>query len=189
MNGRGVMIFIGGGVVGGFIGYFFAKYKAQQEIDDIVAGYEAKKEKKEKPEIGKTLSGAEQRAYGKEINKDGYSFEERTPEDEELQRESEELFPEELPDRPYVITYNQFSLEHPDYSKVALEYYRENCVLVNEEGEELDLDHIIGEDALNHIGEEEEDMVFVRNDRFGTDYEVQAYDAEWTGPSYEGGDD
>ena len=39
------------------------------------------------------------------------------------------------------------------------------------------------------LGEEEDDMVFVRNDRFGTDYEVQAYDAEWTGPSYEGGDD
>ena len=191
MNSKNVLIFLGGGVVGGFIGYFFAKYKSQQEIDDILDAQvenKEKKEKKEKPEIGKTLSGAEQRAYSKRMDSLEYTDYERSKEDEEFQKENEELYPEEMPERPYVITYNQFSLEHPDYSKVPLSYYRENCVLVNDEDEILDLDHVIGEDALNHIGEEEEDMLFVRNDRFGTDYEVQAYDTAYYGPDYEGGD-
>lgn len=190
MNSRGVLIFLGGGVVGGFIGYFFAKYRAQQEIEDIIASYTEKEEKEEKKnkKNSEKLSGAEQRAYGKRVSEEGYSFEERSEEDEELQRESEELFPDEVPDKPYAISYNQFSLEHPDYSKIALSYYRENNVLVNDEEEILDISQVIGIDALNHIGEEEEDMVFVRNDRFGTDYEVQAYDVGYYGPDYEGGD-
>ena len=73
----------------------------------------------------------------------GETLEERSEEDEELQRESEELFPDEVPDKPYAISYNQFSLEHPDYSKIALSYYRENNVLVNDEEEILDISQVI----------------------------------------------
>lgn len=187
MNSKGVLIFLGGGIVGGFIGYFFAKYKAQQEIEDIVASYTEKEEKEEKKSKKDTkLSGAEQRAYGKRVAEEEY-IPDQSEEDEELQKESEELFPDEVPDKPYVISYNQFSLEKPEYSKIALSYYRKNNVLVDEE-DVLDINQVIGMDTLDHIGEEEQDMVFVRNDRFGTDYEVQAYDTGYYGPDYEGGD-
>lgn len=176
MNKKTVLTFIFGGVVGGCIGYFFAKYRSQQEIDDIVNYYEKKlggAGENEDPDKKKRLSEAEQRAYSDRVNSLGY-VDEPTEEEKELQKECEELFPEEKPETPYVITYNQFALEHcSDYNKEPLEYYEDNGVLINDAGECLDIGSTIGYDAVNHIGEEEEDMVFVRNDRFGTDYEVQ----------------
>lgn len=191
MSGKSAIIFIGGGLLGGFMGYYFAKYKSRQEIDDIVAGFEEERKSYEEKESSSELSDAEQRAYGKKLREEGYLDEDT--EDDVNSNEEKELCPEEYPDVPYVISYNQFSFEHTeDYDKVPLEYYDENGVLVNDSNEILDICQVIGEDALNHVGEEEENLVFVRNDKYGSDYEVQVihskYDIDNMGVN-PGGDD
>lgn len=81
---------------------------------------------------------------------------------------------------PYVLETDDISTaaekfvnENPYFDKVTLFYY-DDGVLSSEEGEDIieDIDAVIGEGSLERIGEFEEDVVYVRNERRGTDYEV-----------------
>ncbi|CAK7007701.1 MAG: hypothetical protein EUB_01566 [Eubacterium sp.] len=72
---------------------------------------------------------------------------------------------------PYVIPPEEFG-EFEEYEKNTLLYYQDH-VLAYEDGELVDaVDSMIGEGALDHFGEYEEDSVFVRNDRMKCDYEI-----------------
>lgn len=60
-----------------------------------------------------------------------------------------------------------------EYLKRDLTYYSEDDVLADDGDEEIDVDEIIGSDALNHFGEEDDpDIIHVRNHEEQTDYEV-----------------
>lgn len=80
---------------------------------------------------------------------------------------------EGISDRPYVIHPEDFVNDRPFFDKITLEYY-EDDVLCNAISEEIvtDIDRTIGRESLKHFGEYEEDVVYVRNDRTSTDYEV-----------------
>lgn len=98
-------------------------------------------------------------------------------EDEELEVEEvegETLYPrDDLAEKPYVITGDQFLNEQPFFDKITLEYY-DDGVLAEALSEEIvdDLDRMIGNESLDRFGEYEEDVVYVRNERFRADYEV-----------------
>ena len=80
---------------------------------------------------------------------------------------------EGISDHPYVIHPEDFVNDRPFFDKITLEYY-EDDVLCNAISEEIvtDIDRTIGRESLKHFGEYEEDVVYVRNDRTSTDYEV-----------------
>lgn len=80
---------------------------------------------------------------------------------------------EGLASKPYVISPGEFINEQPYYDKITLEYYQDD-VLCNAISEEVivDMDTTIGLDSLNHFGEYEDDVVYVRNEKLSTDYEV-----------------
>ena len=64
--------------------------------------------------------------------------------------------------------------EIEDYDKIDLTYYADGF-LVDDEGEVVaDLDGTVGWDAIDHIGEYEEDAVHVRNDDNECYYEILA---------------
>ena len=73
----------------------------------------------------------------------------------------------------YSISPEQFTNEEPYYDKITLEYYTDG-ILCEALSEEIitDIPSAIGKDALNKFGEYEEDVVYVRNDKRGIDYEV-----------------
>lgn len=78
---------------------------------------------------------------------------------------------ENMQNEPYVISPNEFG-ECKGYKTVSLTYYLDH-VLVDEDDEPIeDINYHIGDDALNHFGDYEEDSVFVRNDLLATDYEI-----------------
>lgn len=73
----------------------------------------------------------------------------------------------------YTITPEAFINEQPFYDKITLEYYDDD-ILAEALSEEIitDINAAIGKDALTKFGEYEEDVVYVRNDKRGIDYEV-----------------
>lgn len=80
---------------------------------------------------------------------------------------------EGLADMSYVISPDQFINECPFYDKTTLEYF-EDGILANALTEEPieDIDAAVGFKSLEHFGEYEDDVVYVRNERYSTDYEI-----------------
>ena len=94
--------------------------------------------------------------------------------DEMEEDEDDEGYPKEsVADRPYTISGEEFVNGNKFYDKTTLNYY-DDGILEDEITEEIieDIDAAIGMDSLTKFGEYEEDVVFVRNERLSTDYEV-----------------
>lgn len=78
---------------------------------------------------------------------------------------------------PYVITAQQFATDR-SLDKVTLTYY-ENAGITCEEEEVLDdVEATIGSDFINHFHDDEEGVVYVRNEKLGVDYEVILDDSD-----------
>lgn len=71
---------------------------------------------------------------------------------------------------PYVISPEEFN-DRTDFCAQPLDYYADG-VLADGWGVKLDIEETIGEESLNHFGEYDDDIVYVRNERTETDYEV-----------------
>lgn len=74
-------------------------------------------------------------------------------------------------DGPYVISAEDFNSSPPGYNAQPLDYFADG-VLADGWGVQLDIKETIGEEALDHFGEEQDDIVYVRNERNEIDYEV-----------------
>lgn len=74
---------------------------------------------------------------------------------------------------PYVISAEEFG-DQGDYDIEYLTYYADGT-LTNEVDEPImDVEDVVGSDALKHFGSDtsEPELVFVRNDKYHTDYEI-----------------
>lgn len=94
--------------------------------------------------------------------------------DDEDEDDGPDLYPREgVQDAPYVISQEEFINGNKYYDKTTLNYY-DDGILEDEITEEIidDIDAVIGRDSLTKFGEYEDDVVFVRNERLSTDYEV-----------------
>lgn len=195
MNNKvfGTIVFATGAVIGSVATWFAIKTKyeqiAQEEIDSVKEEYGRliKSRKKEIEAVRKVV----------EANRDSESKEEEDDEDdgdsnyeqtmidynniastykgssnEENDKEGDNKVEDEVPyiNGPYVITPDQFG-DEPSYSSQPLDYFADG-VLADGWGVKLDIEETIGEDALNHFGDYEDDVVYVRNERTEIDYEV-----------------
>lgn len=105
--------------------------------------------------------------------------EEESPEEEEDEEEisehESEVMQRIVTDMPYIITSDEFTNENLHYDKVTITYYSEDDVLADENEEIIsDTDYLIGDDSLTSFGEgcDDPDIVYVRNERISTDYEI-----------------
>ena len=78
--------------------------------------------------------------------------------------------PKDIPAEPYVICPEDFGAI-PEYKTECLSYFTDD-VLADGDLIEVDIDETVGREALSRFGEFVEDIVYVRNDREKTDYEV-----------------
>lgn len=105
--------------------------------------------------------------YAQIIEKMNYGefFEKKTPAKIEEQPEEKVI--------PFVISGDAFAgdLRH---EKVSLYYFEKDGVFMNVETDDVLPNgmELIGEENFEHLGEFEEDVLYVRNDEMGTDYEV-----------------
>ena len=78
-------------------------------------------------------------------------------------------------DAPYIITYDEYNAGEKDYEMSSLTYYEQDDTLTDEQDKPIrEIDKIIGEDHLIRFGHGSRDrnVVYIRNDRLGMDFEV-----------------
>ena len=119
--------------------------------------------------------------FRSEIKKHNYdSFYKDREKVEKVEEDKEEV--SESPEEggfvePYIITAQQFATDGI-LDKVPLTYYI-NADLVCEEEEAIDdPDSVIGTEFVDHFHDDEEGVVYVRNEKLGTDYEVILDDSD-----------
>lgn len=79
------------------------------------------------------------------------------------------------PAKPYIITHDEFFTNEPEHENVSLTYYELDDTLTNERDEPIrEVDEMIGDDHLVRFGHGSRDrnVVYIRNERLGTDFEV-----------------
>ena len=93
----------------------------------------------------------------------------KTDDENEINKEGDTGKEEEAPyiNGPYVISRDEFG--EPGFSAQSLDYFADG-VLADSWGVELDVDETIGDDAIDNFGDD--DIVYVRNERTGIEYEV-----------------
>lgn len=100
--------------------------------------------------------------------------------------EVEEYPKEEMPDKPYGISSEDFLVTRKEYDKTTLTFYMNDSVLCNEEGDIIqDPSYIIGDraDWMKEVGKYEDQIAYIRNEKIATDYEIicesKSYTEDW----------
>ena len=81
--------------------------------------------------------------------------------------------------RPYVICPEEFG-EMDEYETESLTYYADGVLTDDFDNEIEDVDDLVGEESLSTFGDYEDDSVFVRNDKYKTDYEILLDDRKFS---------
>lgn len=84
---------------------------------------------------------------------------------------------------PYLVSYEEFDNENPEYDKIHLVYFPSHGILMTDDEEIVDSPgRMIGDGVISFIDEaamhggfdmKTNPLIYVRNDRWGTDYEVE----------------
>lgn len=85
-------------------------------------------------------------------------------------------------DKPYVISEEEFLKNDSNYDQVALTYFEEDDVLVDEGDDLVPDSDIVGEDNLMRFGQGTKDKngLFVRNEELETDFEIKRSNGSYT---------
>ena len=161
------------------------KYKqiAQEEIDSVKEVFSKKEEPIDvtelRPKVKVELAQEEEKNHGM----DNYKKLVRDYRKESIKKKEEKEEDEEMDiDKPYVISPEEFDTLD-DWETISLTYYQDG-VVTDDAGEPMsdeEIESAIGFESLEHVGEYEEDSVFVRNDERRTDYEI-LMDADYYNP-------
>ena len=195
MNNKvfGAIIFTSGAIIGSLVTWKVIKTKyediAQEEIDSVKEEYTrlmvSMKKKLNDSVTYKDDNNEDDRSEKDTDNIDdsimtnyneivkGYCS---SDEEEKTQNEKEGEEKEEDNDgvsymaAPYVISPDDFG-SVPGYNVEPLDYFADG-ILADGWGIELDIAETIGEDAINHFGDYDDDVVYVRNEQTKLEYEV-----------------
>lgn len=159
-----IFAFVLGASIGSVVTWKFIKTKyeqlAQEEIDSVKAVFSKRKEhEEEKSDILDDNYNGETSDYENLVTSEGYNT------------ANKEKGVAEMNDKPYVITPDEFG-DTIGYDTESLTYYADGVLADDYDNPIENVDELVGVDSLNHFGEYEEDSVFVRNDRYATDYEI-----------------
>ena len=100
---------------------------------------------------------------------------EEDAEDEQKESEEPQTYNRELSEKkkPYSITPEEYLHDKREYDKITLEYYNDGFLVEEVSGDIVnDISTAIGYESLDKFGEYEEDVAYVRNEAFETDYMI-----------------
>ena len=180
-----LVIFVAGAAIGSAVTWKLVKTKYEQiakaEIESVKEVYSVKSEKAEakkndpEPEPEVVKSDAPQAKYSNEkpdireyaqlIKNEGYSVDYS----EKSKKSTEEPAKVDPEDRPYSIKPNEYG-EFTDYEEVELMYYADGYLADDMDCLVDDIDGTVGFDFADYIGEYEDDVAYIRNDKLKCDY-------------------
>ncbi len=160
-KGTAVLLFVIGAAIGAGVTWKLTKTKykaiADEEIASVKKVYETAKEVNSRNPIVYEQFVKDTKDYTNIINESGYSG--KKP-------KTDEDYP-----APYVISPDEFASDY-EFDTVDITYFADG-VLCDENNVPLeDIENTIGNDAVRHFGEYENDAVYVRNERLKCDYEI-----------------
>jgi len=152
MSKGNILFFLAGTVIGGILGWTYAKEKyaaiAEEEIRSVRETFRAREAERNKP-AAETPTGDEIAEYDKKLQEAGYTGYSTVSDVSSL--------------LPEVVSPDEFYDNEEEYTVVELLYFADG-VLADEVNEIVqNADEIVG-DAPDHFGEYEDDSVYVRND-------------------------
>ena len=179
------LIFVVGAALGGVLGWSLTKKKyselAQSEINSVKEKFTipkkdiVKKSREEKSEnvSKKALNKPSLMEYTKKIKDQAYT----NYATEEKPKENTGRYPWEKSEdeKPYVISPDEFADgvdEKEDFEQVTLIFYADG-ILATDDGDDVinNVKEVVG-DALDHIGDYEDDAIHVCNKKLKTFYEI-----------------
>lgn len=174
---NGIILFGLGAGVGTLVTSLVLKKKHEAELDEIVdmVGNAVEPRKSERTEERDFVAVEDERLIR---IKDRYKnitnrYAGKSTVDEEAAEEEATTHPSAKA-TIYVVSLEEFSEEMAHFDKQTLTYYEDDDVLTDEGDEQIsDVDSLVG-DALDRFGDGSEDpeVVYVRNVRLSTDFEV-----------------
>lgn len=200
---KSVLLFLAGIGVGSAGTYFAVKKYYENYMDEEIASvkeyYKENIMEIAEREFGETAVNPERDDNLEEPKKDEPDYQgiiqklnygDYSKKDDKIveSRSKETSIPEKK--EPYVIEPDDFTNDS-QYDKITLTYFSEDGVFMSIEEEVVPEGmQLVGEENLEHIGEIEEDVVYIRNEEQGADYEVileeRSYsDSEYAAGNYE----
>lgn len=195
MNNKvfGTILFTAGSIIGSLVTWKVVKTKyedlAQEEIDSVKEEYTrlmvSMRKKLNDSVTYKDDNNEDDRSEKDTDNIDdsimtnyneivkGYRSsddEENTQNEKEGEEKEEDNDGVSYMEAPYVISPDDFG-SVPGYNVEPLDYFADG-ILADGWGVELDIAETIGEDAINHFGDYDDDVVYVRNEQTKLEYEV-----------------
>lgn len=156
-------------------------YQGQQAAEKLVETGELAYDEQDEAQIRKIENARlHSLSVDKEVGPGGGRIESvEKPESRNVFRDDTFNLEEEMKYRteeaPYIITHDEFFAGEKDYDTIELTYYEQDDTLADEQDKPIrEIDKVIGEDHLVHFGRGSKDhnVVYIRNDRLGCDYEV-----------------
>lgn len=178
------LIFLGGAAIGSAVTWKLVKTKYEEMANDEIREMREYYSRKEEEYTGNILdedldetTEAETvkvsnkpsiSEYASKLSEEGYT-DYSASSTREVSDDAEDEDVEE--DKPYVISPDEFGM-FSDYDQISLTWYADHFLA--DDNDELvdDVEEKIGWDAIDRIGEYEDDAIHVRNDKFKADYEI-----------------
>lgn len=182
-----VLSFVAGAAIGSVVTWKFVKTKyeqiAQEEIESVKETFSRRREFEE---VGKAAADGiaeglrsekpDIMEYAARLHHLGYANESDEIEDDSEEDQDEEYYEKEeedsMRDKPYVISADEF--DENGYETETLTYFADGVLTDWYNDPVEDVEGTVGKDALDNFDEYADgDTVFVRNDNYECDYEIQ----------------
>lgn len=173
MNNKLISLFVfsAGVAVGSIVTWQYLRFRSKDDDKEslwMMGLADAEYADDEDEPSPKTEIVSELDNYKSQVNKHGYhdysKISAKEP-DADSKKKDEKAFPR-------VIEPDVFDDDFDGYTKISLTYFQDH-VLADYDGHIIeDIEGTIGFESLNHIGEYEEDILYVRNNRLHSDFEI-----------------
>lgn len=177
---KNFLIFISGAAAGSITTWLLIKkyYEtiSDEEIKSVIENFKVSRQ--EEPKEEEVAEQSDTPSFNvkdlgeyRKINETNYAVPAATEEVHELDDVDLPFYPtDDADDTPFPINPDYFGSSGNDTAIVT--YYSKSNVLANEAGIELSVHDILGDDFMSHFGDYEPGTLYMRNNRFGVDYEV-----------------
>lgn len=163
-----IMTFVAGVIIGAVPSWYFTKKKHEEinrrDIESVRESLGFMREKYASEEKG--TQSEEKIESRKESVKEYVDIIKNAGYKKDAKEEERPKFKE-----PYVITPDDF-YEDDEYERLSFVLFRDDILVDDDYRVVHDINDVVGNDSLNHFGEYEDDVVYVRNDKYKTIYEI-----------------
>lgn len=176
---KSVLIFALGASMGSGVTYFVVRKRAQKDADKQIAEFRAYYDEKTRPyRVAEQMNEAAEKVEetkiveiygGTEPDKD----ENYTVYTDYAAKKAENEHPRDEIPGPRVISEDEFCDAIPYYAKVSLWYDKDSGRLIDQMTEQEEQIDTIGQDILDGMIRDNQNVIYVRNDSISIDYEVE----------------